>query len=198
MSGKAIIPLAIGLIVGIFAVSRGLNYIQSVKGSATSVETVPIVTAKAEILQGVSISENLVAIKQVPKGLAPTRRFGDTQEVLDRVTCMMVPKDMPILPTMLSPKGTLPGLGAKIPDGMRAVAVKVDEWSGVGGWLKPGVHVDVAAVLSVKDGGKSKTISKIILQNIEVAAVGSMMGRDPQDTGAKVSRSVTLIVPSRA
>lgn len=192
MNTKAIVPLAIGLIVGIFAVSRGLNYIKSVKGSAVS--TVPVVTAKTEIPQGVPINEGMVDIKQVSKDLAPARHFAQSEKVIDRVTAMVIPQDMPIMPTMLAPAGTVPGLGAKIPDGMRAVAVRVDEWSAVGGWIKPGVRVDVCAVFAVKDGRKTKSISKIILQNIEVAAVGGTMGSNPQETGANVSRSVTLIV----
>ncbi|MBN1341197.1 MAG: Flp pilus assembly protein CpaB [Phycisphaerae bacterium] len=194
MKSKAIVPLAVGLIVGIFAVSRGLNYVKSVKGAARSVATVPVVMATTDIPQGIKVAETMFKVKQVAKDVAPARRFSKSEEILDRVTCMMVPKDMPIMPTMLAPVGTAPGLGAKIPDGMRAVAVKVDEWSAVGGWLKPGVHVDVAAVFSVKVENKTKTISKIILQNIEVAAVGATMGQNPQETGANVSRSVTLIV----
>ncbi len=194
MKSKAIIPLAIGLTVGIFAVSRVLKHIKSVQGTTGTVQTTQIVTAKADIPQGMPINETMVTIQEVPEDLAPSQHFSDVQEVQERVTAMMIPRDMPILPTMLAPKGTAPGLGAKIPDGMRAVAVRVDEWSAVGGWLKPGVHVDVAAVFSVKSGRQGKTISKIILQNIEVAAVGATMGQNPQDTGPNVSRSVTLIV----
>lgn len=194
MKSKAIIPLAIGLTVGIFAVSRVLNHIKSVQGTTGTVQTAKIVTAKADIPQGTPVNESMLTIQEVPEGLAPSQHFSDVQEVQERVTAMMIPRDMPILPTMLAPKGTAPGLGSKIPDGMRAVAVRVDEWSAVGGWLKPGVHVDVAAVFSVKSGRQGKTISKIILQNIEVAAVGATMGQNPQDTGANVSRSITLIV----
>jgi len=194
MKSKTIIPLAVGLIVGVFAVSRGLSYIKSVKGAARSVQTVAVVAAAAEIPQGVAITEQMVCVKEVPKSLTPPRVFSDPQEVFERVSSMLIPKDMPVLPTMLSPKGTSPGLGAKIPDGMRAVAVKVDEWSAVGGSIKPGVRVDVAAAFTIRGDRKLRTMSKIILQNIQVAAVGATMGQTPQDTGASISKSVTLIV----
>ncbi len=192
MKSKAIVPLLVGSIVGVFAVHRGLSYMKTAKASRP--ETVSVVVSKAEIPHGVVVTEGLLTVKQVPKDLAPERRFSDMAEVVERVTSMMIPADMPVMPTMLAPPGTTPGLGSKIPDGMRAVAVRVDEWSAVGGWLKPGVRVDVAAVFAVKEGRRTKSISKIILQNIEVAAVGASMGQDPQDTGPNVSRSVTLIV----
>lgn len=194
MKSKAFVPLLVGLVVGIFAVSRGLNYIKSVKGAAEKATTVPVVRAHMEIPHGVPIMREMLTVKKVSKDLAPQRHFSEPNEILERVTCMMIPKDMPVLPTMLAPPGTVPGLGSKIPEGMRAVAVKVDEWSAVGGWLKPGVRVDVAAAFAVKDGRQTKSVSKIILQNIEVAAVGGTLGTNPQDTGATVSRSVTLIV----
>jgi pilus assembly protein CpaB len=106
----------------------------------------------------------------------------------------MIPKEMPVLASMLAPKDTSPDLGSRIPEHMRAVAMKVDEWVGVDGWLKPGVHVDVAAVFTASSDGKNQTISRIILQNIEVVAVGGEKGQNPQDTGPLIARSVTLLV----
>jgi len=194
MKGKAIIPLAIGLAVGVVAIKLFVDIVKRAKGSTPAAATVPIVTAAAEIPQGVSITKNMLTVKQIPQSLAPSQQFAKPEDVIDRVTSMMIPKDMPVLGTMLAPKGTAPGLVARIPEGMRAVAVKVDEWVGVGGWLKPGVRVDVAAVFTVGSGGKSETISKIILQNIEVIAVGGEKGQTPQDTGPMVARSVTLLV----
>jgi hypothetical protein len=81
---------------------------------------------------------------------------------------------------------------SRIPDGYRAVSVKVDEASQVAGFLKPGCRVDVAAVMTVRRNRQTETISKVILQDVEVAAVGqSLQG---EEAGATVSRSVTLLV----
>jgi pilus assembly protein CpaB len=194
MKSKAIIPLAIGLAVGVIAIKLFVDIVKRAKGSTVASAVVPVVAAKIEIQQGTQITENMLTVKQIPSNLAPPDRFAKPQDAIDRVTSVMIPKEMPVLATMLAPKGTAPGLGAKIPDGMRAVAVKVDEWVGVGGWLKPGVRVDVAAVFTGTASGKSQTISKIILQNIEVLAVGGEKGHNPQDTGPVIARSVTLLV----
>jgi len=194
MKGKAIIPLAIGLAVGIVAIKLFVDIVKRAKGSTAQTTMVSVVTAKTEIGSGILITNNMLTTKQIPAALAPAQKFSKPEEIQERVTSMMIPKEMPILASMLAPKGTAPGLGAKIPDGMRAVAVKVDEWVGVGGWLKPGVRVDVAAVFSMNQQGRSQTISKIILQNIEVAAIGGEKGQSPQDTGPTVARSVTLLV----
>ncbi len=194
MRGRAIIPLAIGLTVGIVAVKLLVDVVKRAKASTENGATVPVVTAAMEIPQGAAISQNMLSVKQVPANLCPSQHFANSQELQDRVTSVAIPKDMPVLASMLAPKGTTPGLGARIPDGMRAVAVKVDEWVGVGVWLRPVFRVDVAAVFTVGSGGRTQTVSRVILQNIEVAAVGGEKGQTPQDTGPLVARSVTLIV----
>jgi Flp pilus assembly protein CpaB len=73
------------------------------------------------------------------------------------------------------------------------VAVKVDEFSSVAGFLKPGSRVDVIAVMSVRRSARRDTVRRTILEDKLVAAVGQEMS-DPKDPGANVTRSVTLLV----
>src|SRR5579859_1113454 len=49
----------------------------------------------------------------------------------------------PIIDSRLAAKGAGGGLAATIPQGMRAVAVRVNEVVGVSGFVSPGMHVDV-------------------------------------------------------
>ena len=49
----------------------------------------------------------------------------------------------PILDSRLAPPGSGGGLGATIPQGMRACAVRVDDVVGVAGFVTPGMRVDV-------------------------------------------------------
>jgi Flp pilus assembly protein CpaB len=79
---------------------------------------------------------------------------------------------------------------AKIPDGYRAVAIQVDEIVGVGGFVKPGARVDVVIVMTGQS--KNQNISRVILQNVEVLAVGQETEMGSQ--GAAVTRSVTVLV----
>ena len=96
----------------------------------------------------------------------------------------------------LAPPGTPPGLVVRIPKGLRAIAVKVAEEQQAGGWLVPGAKVDVSAVFSVNRPGarRTETVSRIILQDVEIAAVGQSLGNESEESGAKVVKSVTLLV----
>ncbi|MEK6705924.1 MAG: Flp pilus assembly protein CpaB, partial [Bdellovibrionota bacterium] len=63
------------------------------------------------------------------------------------------------------------GLAPQVAPGKRAVAVPVNEVSGVAKLVKPGDRVDLIAVLDL-GGSKDAKISKTILQDVVVLAVG--------------------------
>lgn len=192
MKGKAIIPLVLGLGIGIFAIKMFFNVLNKAKG-ATSGETVQVVRAKIDIAPTIEITEQMVEIASVPQSLAPKLPIRDLKEAVGRVTSNSIAAGSPVVTSLLAPKGTLPGMAARIPEGYRAIAVKVDESVGVAGWIKPGSRVDVIAVMTGKGGSKNEVVSRVILQNISVLAVGQDIGNSGETTAA-VPKSVTLLV----
>jgi pilus assembly protein CpaB len=82
----------------------------------------------------------------------------------------MVPGE-PFLEARLAPKGGGDGLSAVIPPDRRAMTVKVNEASGVAGFIHPGDNVDVIATMAPREG-TSEVRSRIVLQQIKVIAVG--------------------------
>jgi pilus assembly protein CpaB len=109
---------------------------------------------------------------------------------------MFIPMDVPIYGTMLAPEGTPPGIQVRIKPGYRAVAMPLDEVSGVSYQVEPGDRVDVVALVKApKASGGSEQMSRIILQNIEVATVGRQLHTDKKgETVKSVARSVTLLL----
>jgi pilus assembly protein CpaB len=83
-----------------------------------------------------------------------------------------------------------------VPAFMRAVTVALDPIIGVGGFLKPGDHVDVVATFEVNDG----TVTKTVLQNVELLATGSEVTAEEINpktgrmTGSKAQPNATLAV----
>lgn len=87
----------------------------------------------------------------------------------------------------LGPKGTPPGMVAKIPKGMRALAIDVTEQSGVSGFILPGHHVDV---VRYEPNDKAVIRGETILQDVLVLAAGQVFTR-PEERSVQ-SRTVTL------
>lgn len=187
MKPKTIIPLVIGLGVGFFAIKMGLDLVQRAKG-AQGLETVVCVSAK-QIEVATRITESMISTARVPVALVPSNSFTDVKNLVGRVTSMTVAPGVPITNGMLAPPGSEPGLRAIIPQGHRAVSVSVTEESSVAGFITPGSRVDVSTV-SERDG-----VSKLILTNVEIGAVGqslSEVGSDGKST--RITKSVTLFL----
>src|SRR5436305_1951512 len=95
----------------------------------------------------------------------------------------------PVLDRKLAPKGSPAGMVARIPKGMRAFAVEVNEHTGVSGFILPDHRVDVVQNDTAPNG---KAEAETILQDVLVLASGQVFTR-PEDRSIQ-SRTVTLAV----
>jgi pilus assembly protein CpaB len=101
----------------------------------------------------------------------------------------------PITEARLAPEGTAGGLSAVIPEGYRAMTVKVDDVVGISGFIMPGTLVDVVVVIDpAEKAGMQDPISKIVLQNIKVLANGQNIDKPESEREANSVKAVTLLV----
>jgi len=199
MNKHALIPLLIGLVVGLGALKIGYAHINKMKnkGGQTMGPTQTIVVSTKEIPLGTKLSDKDLTVVSMPVKLVPEGAVTDAKEVIGQTLKTTLTPKMPVLKRMVGPGEGLEGV---IPPGYRAVAVKVDEFTSVGGLLSPGTKVDVLATFTIrKASGGTETVSKLVLQNVEVRAVGQQYRPDDTTSSAnpqklKLSRSVTLLV----
>jgi pilus assembly protein CpaB len=98
------------------------------------------------------------------------------------------------MPSKLAPVGAGSGLPPMIPDGMRAVSVRVNDVIGVAGYVLPGSKVDVLVTVSPTNQSTDMT-SKVILNNVTVLTAGTRIERDVEKDNKPISVSVvTLLV----
>ena len=97
------------------------------------------------------------------------------------------------LPRKLAPKEAGAGLPPVIPDGFRALSVRVNDVIGVAGYVLPGTRVDVVATVSPTNRPEDVT-SKVILTNVQVLAAGTKIERDDKDNKPVQVSVVTLLV----
>jgi pilus assembly protein CpaB len=194
MKSKALIPLAVGVVVGIVAIKYTMNALSNAQGAPGS-ETVKVIMAQKDIPATVTITADMVVVAQTPRTpLLPREIFTDIKELDGRVALKSIPRGSPVLPSMVAPVGTKPGLTTRVPEGFRAVAVKIDESSGVGYLVQPTDWVDVLSVMETKKFGKAQTESKLILERVQVAAVGQLLNDGPEKGTSRNVQTVTLLV----
>ncbi len=201
MKGKAIIPLVLGLCVGVVAVKFLVDTLQRAKGANADREVITVVRARQDIDSFQKLTPELLeVVETVENNLIPSAdRIFSLDEVLDRVTSKGIPQYTPLLKSMLAEVGTPPGLKGRIPAGYRAVSVKIDEVTGVAYQVRPGDWVDVIVVMDVESAGmtrRKETIAEVILQHVEVLAIGQVVrkARSRKSSSAQPAKSATLLV----
>ena len=115
-----------------------------------------------------------------------------TDAVTNRGLIVAVGENEPITETKLAAPGTGAGLPPTIPEGMRAISLKVNEVIGVAGFVVPGTRVDVLVVL--RRGEDS--LSRVVMNNIQVLASGTRYDQaKAQQEGQPIPTTVvTLLV----
>src|SRR6185503_2682390 len=145
------------------------------------------------------ITAEHLTLLPMPNGSVPEGAFRKASEVIGRVAIVPIGIRDPITYSKLAPEGTEGGLSAVIPQGYRAMTVKVDDVVGVQGFIMPGSFVDVVAII-VPPGDQTRgPISKIVLQSIKVLASGPKIDTPENQRTPSEVRSVTLqVTPEQA
>jgi pilus assembly protein CpaB len=110
-------------------------------------------------------------------------------------------RDELLLEGKLAPTGAGVGLPAVIPEGMRAVSIRVDDVVAVAGFVGPGTRVDVLLTGDPNRGrstGSDETLTKTILENVQVLAAGQKVQPDAQGKPEKVNVVTLLCTPEDA
>jgi len=186
---------AFGLVAAV-SVSRYLSNAQAFTRNMNNV-----VVAKVDIPLGTTIVAEQLTQVQLPADAVPDGAFTDGQKVVGRVSVVNVAAREPVTDFKLAPEGSAGGLSSVIPEGYRAMTVKVDDVIGVAGFLRPGAMVDVLTVIEQpSDTSSSRNpISKIVLQNVKVLASGQNIDKPKDAREAEQVKAVTLqVTPEQA
>src|SRR5205085_2848819 len=120
-------------------------------------------------------------------------------EVVGRGVVATVYEGEQILMSRLAPRGAGAGMAATIPPGMRAVAVRVNEVVGLAGFVVPGMRVDVLISGNPPNArGNQGTLTRTVLQNIEVLSAGQNIQKDAEGKPISVGVVNMLVTPEQA
>jgi pilus assembly protein CpaB len=104
-----------------------------------------------------------------------------------------------VLDSRIAARGAGAGLAATIPQGMRAVAVRVNDIVGVAGFVTPGSHVDILIAGNPPGGaGNTGTVTKTLLQNMIVLSAGQNIQKDAEGKPVSVPVVNVLVTPEQA
>ena len=178
--------LIMALIFGATATFMAMGWLKSQSQKVAQqkkTEMVSVVVAAKDVPSAVALSGDQLKVLQWPQDSTLAGKFSLQEDVVGRVTAMPLATGEPVLESKLAPKGVIPGLTALLTPEKRAMTVKVDEASGVAGFLNPDNRVDVVVTVDKGDFNKDP-ISKVVLQNLRVLGTGQRiekrLGEKPQ------------------
>jgi pilus assembly protein CpaB len=174
-------------------------------------QTVDIVIATEKLPLGTRISEKHVKLSPWPKAAPLEGCFTDMSQVLGRGVLVDMQPNEPILESKLASREAGAGLSVAIPEGMRALSIQVNSVIGVTGFVQPGSRVDLILTTTpprtLRDKKANRNIkgfmedemgSKIILENLQVLAVGQNVQRDVEGKPQSVQEVTLLVTPEEA
>ncbi|MEK6237140.1 MAG: Flp pilus assembly protein CpaB, partial [Planctomycetales bacterium] len=202
MNVRTVLIVALALVFGL---SSAVMVHLSLSGSVPHVSNVTmtkVVVIETSIPLRTKVTPDMLKLKDWPANAVPPGAVTDLSAVKDRISINKIHKGEVLLEMDLSAPGERVGLGPILSVGMRAYAVRVmDPAVVLDGLLLPGSKVDVHLHMNsrrLSADREEEAVSLILLENVEVLAVGQMIEAPRENTiDARKLRSVTLQVKPR-
>ena len=178
MKRQTLIALGVAVILGLIAVFLANAYLSGRERqlAASPEGMVRVAVASMPLAYGTEVTPDKVKFVNYPATSLPPGVFKSLPELLPegkrRVALRPIQLNQPLLATDLSGEGQNASIAALLPDGMRAATVRINDVSGVAGFVKANDTVDVLITRQAIGGGDQQ-VTDVLLQNVRVIAMGT-------------------------
>jgi len=190
------IALGVAIVLGLFAVYIANVYITGSKKQADLGGTTKVAVASVPMAYGTELTPDKVRFVDYPNASIPPGSFTNAGQLMPvnqkRFALLPMGINEPILATKISAPGAGASIAALLPDGMRAATVRIDDVSGVAGFIQPNDSVDVLITRSIQGAQTATQVTDVLLQNARVIAIDQEAKNS--DGTPKVARTATLQV----
>ena len=191
---RAVAFWGVAIIAGLGAALLITRYLER-RTVSVSTPTSKIVVAAMDLPLATRLRPEQLRMADWPVTAMPPGAIRDVKDAIDHILTSRVLEGEPLLPGKLAARDAGNGLAALIPSNMRAIAVRVDDVVGVAGFIHPDDRVDVIVTIHPAKPADAEPISKVILQNVKVLAVGKELEvNDRNRNQANPATVATLLV----
>ena len=175
MNRQTLIAITAAVILGLVAVYLANVFFNAAQRRNESTELTRVAVAAVPMGYGTEITPDKVRFANYPKASLPAGSFSDMNTLLpagqQRVALMAISPNEPILADKISGAGKNASLAFLLPDGMRAASVRINDVSGVTGFIQPNDSVDVLITRQFSNGN-GQQVTDLLLQDTKVLAMG--------------------------
>ena len=197
MNSRFVLALAISAAIALLV--TGIFYQVALSGRSGNQDVVAsqeIVIAVEDLEIGAIVDATSLRLEPWPIDRIPEGSFTDVNEVVERVPINRILAREAVLGRRLAAVGSGVGLSPKVPDGMRALSVRVDDLNSLSGFVMPEARVDV--LLTGKPSASSDAkMTRTILSNIRVLSAGENLEPDSSGKPQRVAVVTILVTPEQ-
>jgi pilus assembly protein CpaB len=171
---RTLIVLAVAVIAAGIAAYGVYGAVQNMPVREVEVASVPVVVASEPIPVGTRLTADHLRVAAWPARNPVPGAFSDPKQAIDRGVIATIAQNEPVTAFKVAGPESGSGLPPVIPEGMRAMSIRVNEIVGVAGFVVPGTHVDV--VLSVANPGPphgTEPMARTVVSNLLVLTAGT-------------------------
>ena len=194
MRRQTLIALGAAIFLGLIAVILANSFLLRAGPEKGATGTTKVAVAAIPLEYGSDLTPENVRFVDYPAASVPPGAFTTRAQLLPagkrRVALMRMAVNEPILASKITGEGQSASIAALLPDGMRAASVRINDVSGVAGFVQPNDTVDVLITRSIPN--TNRQVTDVLLQNTRVIA----MGQDAQRADGKpvIATTATLQV----
>ncbi len=190
---RTLIVIGIAVLLGAAAAIAVYRAVQRIPVRQIEVASVFTVVAARPIPVGTLITKDHVKVIAWPARNQIAGAYSKVEDVVNRGAITGIAENEPLTESKLAQAGIGGGLPPRIPTGMRAVSVKVNEVVGVAGFVLPGNRVDL--LVTVEDPGtRGSQITRAVVNNLEVLTAGTRYDNETAQEGKAVQSSVVTLL----
>jgi pilus assembly protein CpaB len=182
------VPLIIGLVLALGTGVLLLGYLRSLRPSGEAAQTRAVLVAKQTIAARAQLSSEQFGVEQRIASQVDSDALSDPNALAGSFALVTIPAGSVVTASKIALMSSAT-LTAKLPIGMRAASIAIDNVKGVAGLVAPGDRVDVIAVPA--RAGNETPHGVAILRDVLVLALGN----DAQATTAAPPGAVSTPAP---
>ncbi len=164
-----------GVVMAILAamlVYRLISTATATVAAQPEVETRPVVVMVQDVSIGTLLTEDMVALRDMPVEYIPDDAVFDTEDVIGKMALTDLKAGEIVLASRLeTPTNVTRNIALTIPEGMVVIALPADDLLSRVDMLKPGDRVDILFSLDLGEGTAASLRTFGVLQNAVVRAI---------------------------
>lgn len=195
--------IGIAVLLGLFVVFLANTYFSGIeerqKRQVEQLKLVQVLVASQPLAFGTVLTAQNTKLVGWPASSLPQGAFKTSIGVVNnprgpRVALRPIAVGEPILASKISGDDGRASISALLPEGMRAVAVRVDDVTGVAGMIAPGDIVDILLTrqMAGESADRDDQVTDVLLEKIRVIAIDQIA--DESKTDPKLAKTATLEV----